>query len=92
MGLIQRSFIAPRRGRVSMKAITLSIWLATSLLVSLKKGLTFRVDQLTGLVRELLKVYSEAVGSGLLSPNIFSVQPGPSCRLYIEKAREDKRQ
>jgi hypothetical protein len=44
------------------------------------KGLTFRVDQLPGLIRALLKVRNEAKESGLLSSNMPVDQPEPSCK------------
>ena len=44
------------------------------------KGLTFRVDQLPGLIRALLKVRNEAKESGLLNFNMPADQPEPSCK------------
>jgi hypothetical protein len=38
------------------------------------KGLTFRVDQLPGLIRVLLQAHNKAIESGLLSPDIPSDQ------------------
>jgi hypothetical protein len=41
---------------------------------------SFRVDQLPGLIRALLKVRNEAKESGLLSSNMPVDQPEPSCK------------
>jgi hypothetical protein len=38
------------------------------------KGLTFRVDQLPGLIRVLLQAHNKGIESGLLSPDIPSDQ------------------